>query len=163
MLYFAYGSNMSFKRLAARTPSASLHGVAALPGYRLKFHKSGRDGSAKCDVVASAENQSAVHGVIYRISRTDKAELDKFEGLGRGYDETVITLVDHNEQSVDVNLYIATHTDPLLKPYHWYKQHVLVGAIENGLPTNYIRQIEQVESIADVDSDRHQQELSIYR
>ncbi len=163
MFYFAYGSNMSFKRLAARTASARSHGVAALPGYRLKFHKTGRDGSAKCDVVACSEQLAAVHGVIYRISRTDKAELDKFEGLGRGYDETVITLVDHHQQSIDVNLYIATHTDPLLKPYHWYKQHVLVGAVENGLPSEYVRQIEQVESIDDVDSHRHQQEMSIYR
>ncbi|MDJ0833228.1 MAG: gamma-glutamylcyclotransferase family protein [Gammaproteobacteria bacterium] len=163
MFYFAYGSNMSFKRLAARTASARLHGVAALPGYQLKFHKAGRDGSAKCDVVPCAHSQSVVHGVIYRISRTDKAELDKFEGLGKGYDETVITVVDHHEQTLDVNLYIATHTDPLLKPFHWYKQHVLVGAAEHNLPAHYVRQIEQVESIVDEDSDRHKQELSIYR
>ncbi len=163
MFYFAYGSNMSFKRLAARTPSARLHGVAALPGYQLKFHKSGRDGSAKCDVVPCAREQSAVHGVIYHISRTDKAELDIFEGLGNGYDETVITLVDHHQQTVDVNLYVATRTDPLLKPFHWYKQHVLVGAVEHNLPADYVREIEQVESIADDDSERHNQELSIYR
>ncbi len=162
MLYFAYGSNMSFNRLAARTPSARFHGVATLPGYQLKFHKAGRDGSAKCDIVPG-QQQSVVHGVVYRISAIDKTELDRYEGLGKGYDASLMTVFDQDQQALEVNLFVATHTNPRLKPFHWYKQHVLVGATENKLPDHYIRQIQQVESIADANSDRQRKELSIYR
>ena len=163
MLYFAYGSNMSFNRLVARTPSARFHSVASLPGYRLKFHKAGRDGSAKCDIVRCQQNQSVVHGVVYRISARDKTELDRYEGLGNGYDASMMTVFDDDQQALEVNLFVATHTNPGLKPFHWYKQHVLVGATENNLPDSYIRRIQQVESIADDNSDRQRMELSIYR
>ncbi|WP_372836144.1 SufD family Fe-S cluster assembly protein, partial [Pontibacterium sp.] len=46
MYYFAYGSNMSLKRLQARVPSAMPLCSATLTRYQLRFHKSGKDLSA---------------------------------------------------------------------------------------------------------------------
>ena len=59
-------------------------------------------------------------------------------------------------------MYYATRINNSLKPFHWYKDHVLIGARENGLPADYIAQIEAVESLDDPKPERHARELSIY-
>ena len=52
IVYFAYGSNMSQRRLQARVPSATFLGIGILLGHALAFHKiSKKDGSGKCDIV----------------------------------------------------------------------------------------------------------------
>ena len=50
MLYFAYGSNMSIRRLQSRDINPVKVNVARLYGHTLKFHKPSKDGSGKCDV-----------------------------------------------------------------------------------------------------------------
>ena len=162
MLYFAYGSNMSSRRLLARTASARIHSIATLHEHELKFHKVSLDGSGKCDVVPCAQKQSQVHGVVYQIASSDITRLDTYEGLGKGYDKKFLTVTSQSNQALQVMLYSAIHTDPLMQPYHWYKQHVLIGAKENNLPRPYIQHIEQIESITDLDTNRHQKELKIY-
>jgi hypothetical protein len=53
--------------------------------------------------------------------------------------------------------YIAApdYIDDRLKPYGWYKQFVLAGALEHGLPSDYIAErIESVEATDDPDKKR---------
>jgi hypothetical protein len=50
-----------------------------------------------------------------------------------------------------------------MKPFHWYKEHVVRGAKEHNLPAEYIKTIEAVESVPDPDPKNHGKELSIYR
>ncbi|RQP69713.1 gamma-glutamylcyclotransferase [Burkholderia ubonensis] len=59
--------------------------------------------------------------------------------------------------------YIATNKQPGLRPYHWYKQHVLAGAQEAHLPASYIAAIERVESIEDTDSARAREKAAYTR
>jgi hypothetical protein len=108
MQYFAYGSNMSLRRLRTRVPSAVKLGNATLFGHQLKFHKRSQDGSAKCDAMTAL-------------------------------------------------------LDPALQPYHWYKEHVLRGAVENHLAAAYIQAIEEISSIVDPDRKRDASELLIYQ
>jgi len=35
--------------------------------------------------------------------------------------------------------YFATDIEKSVIPYHWYKQHVLRGALEHNLPRDYIK------------------------
>ncbi len=46
-----------------------------------------------------------------------------------------------------------TYNDLSCVPWslHWYKEHVLRGARENGLPDHYVRKIELTHSIDDYD------------
>ena len=161
LMYFAYGSNMSSPRLQARIP-AQLHGRARLPRHRLAFHKVGQDGSGKCDVVADDRADAIVHGVLFRLDPEQKYILDRFEGLGRGYDEKTAEVITDTNERITALFYIATHVDPLIQPYHWYKHHVLSGAREHGLPAGYIRKIDSVASIGDPLNKRHLGEMSIY-
>lgn len=163
MLYFAYGSNMSIRRLRAgdRAPSADRVTVARLPEYRLVFHKKSADGSAKCDAYYTGRRGDFIIGVLYELNESEKRSLDIIEGLGRGYDEKEVTVITDSGPKSAV-AYFATNIDTGLKPYDWYKVHVVVGAQENDLPANYLDMIEEVESVADPDRQREERELSIY-
>ena len=89
--YFAYGSNMSCKRLQKRVSTAKSKGKAVLRSHRLKFHKVSKDGSGKCDIVPSNES-AVVWGRLYHIDARDKERLDCYEGVGYGYDKKCVTV-----------------------------------------------------------------------
>jgi hypothetical protein len=156
--YFAYGSNMSIRRLQQRVPAARLLRQGVLPGHSLRFHKVGQDGSAKCDAFHTAELADAIHGVLFHIDEAGKAVLDRVEGLGAGYDEKPVTLACGTEAIT----FVATHIDDALLPFHWYKQHVLVGAREAGLPDSYIELIDLHPAMDDPDPARHAREIAVH-
>jgi gamma-glutamylcyclotransferase len=154
--YFAYGSNMHVNRLRERIGEFRVHGTAVLPGFRLAWHKLGADGSGKCDIVHTAEPDHAVHGVVYEIHIDQKTALDRFEGLGRGYDERGLVL--HREgKRLQAYAYVAhaAHIDPEVLPYGWYKAFVVAGARHHGLPAHYIESISRAPALADPDPVRH--------
>jgi len=161
MLCFTYGSNMSRRRLQARVPSARFFAVAGLPGHRLRFHKHAHDGSAKCDAEETGNPQDRVIGVIYGIADEEKPVLDRHEALGFGYEQKMVEL-ETAWGHAQAWMYYATRLTSTLKPYHWYREHVLVGARENGLPIDYIARIEAVKSTNDPNTSRSQRELAIY-
>ncbi len=162
MNYFAYGSNMSLRRLRQRIPAAQPLGTGVLEQHELRFHKAGRDGSAKCDAFFTGQLAHAVHGVLYEIDVGDKGLLDKIEGLGAGYEEKLVTVSQGDGDLVEAVTYYATHIDDSLLPFHWYKHHVLIGAQEIGLPAPYIARIAEMASLADPDRERHAKQLSLY-
>jgi gamma-glutamylcyclotransferase len=157
---FAYGSNMSTARLRARVPSARVIGRGVLHGHQLVWHKISKDGSGKCDVVASDAPNAVVHGVVFAINQTEKATLDRAEGLGKGYDERQVTVEVDGEPFV-ATMYYATHKNPALKPYSWYRAHVLAGAYEHELPPEYIAVLEAIEALQDPDASRHQTQMAL--
>ena len=161
MLYFAYGSNMATQRLAARVPARFVT-TALLPAYRLTFHQRGSDGSGKCDIVP-ASAQSAVYGVIWEMASHHKPTLDRYEGLGAAYNETWLTVTDlASDRQFEVQAYIGNLTALGLRPYTWYKHHVLTGAREHGLPTYYLRALEGIEAHQDDNAERHAREMALY-
>jgi gamma-glutamylcyclotransferase len=159
--YFAYGSNMSSKRLLHRVRTAEVQCIGTLFAHRLVFQKvSDIDGSGKADVVSHPSGH--VMGVLYRLDAEAKASLDRHEGLGTGYTEKRVTLIDHLGVAVEALTYVAIVTDPDLKPYTWYLQHVIAGATEAGLPDSYLQMLHQTEAEPDPDNARTQRELAIY-
>lgn len=163
LLYFSYGSNMSTPRLVDRVPSAKGVSIARLEKHRLKFHKKSNQGSGKCDIEHTNNPNDIVYGMVFQILASEKAALDKKEGLGSGYNEKSVSVLAQNGESLNAVTYYATDIDPSLKPYGWYKEHVVRGAKEHRLPPEYIKSIEAVEFVVDPDQKRHNKELSIYR
>ncbi len=162
MKYFAYGSNMALARLQERTPSARRLATCALPGHALRFHKVGRDGSGKCDAYATGDPEDRVVGALFEICPGQKPALDAAEGLGAGYEQKVVLLKDGEGNRVEALTYYATAIDELLKPFCWYKNHVLIGARESALPPAYIARIERVETWRDPDPLREAGQLAIH-
>ena len=152
-LIFAYGSNMSTARLQDRVPSARAAGIGQLKRFSLRWHKRGRDGSGKCHARATTLHSDVVWGVLFEISRSDKPRLDKAEGLGRGYEEKEVD-VTTDLGEVRALMYSATDLERSLLPFHWYKDFVVSGAREHGLPVDYIRNLEKVRSAPDPEARR---------
>lgn len=162
MLYFSYGSNMSSARLLARVPSARLITTATLIEHELRFHKRSVDGSGKCDAFQTGDSNHQVIGAVFEIDAREKPDLDRHEGVGYGYEEKEVTLIHSSGREIMAYSYYATHIDEGLKPYHWYKHHVLTGARENRLPTSYINRFLNVESTEDHNQERHELEMAIH-
>jgi len=160
--YFAYGSNMASHRLLQRLSGAKASGVARLAQHRLSFRKNDQGLSGKCDIELTGRVTDEVIGVTYDISFEDKQILDCIEGLGSGYDEKTVELRMDAGQTLFAITYFAIDIDKNMIPYHWYKEHVLRGAIEHNLPQDYIKLIEATPSKADQDHQRNLSELAIY-
>ena len=78
---------MSIDRLRARAPSARCIGAYTLQDHQLRFHKIGKDGSAKCDAFHTGLAGDLVEGVLFDLHPADVGALDGAEGLGRGYEK----------------------------------------------------------------------------
>jgi hypothetical protein len=159
--YFAYGSNMSVRRLAERLPSAKVAATGFVMGYKLAFDKVSKDGSGKCDCEHTGMDDDRVYGVIFAVAPGERAALDGFEGAGKGYEPLMIR-VETAAGGLYALTYVATKKQAGLQPYQWYKQHVLVGAREADLPKDYVRAIEAVVAIDDPDLARAEGELRTY-
>ena len=163
--YFAYGSNMLSKRLRHRIPSAKAIGTYTLPAHDLRFHKrSDRDNSGKCDVYQTDDQNDAVIGILFTIESADECKLDKAEGLGNGYEKKEVEVGDENGTTETAFTYYANRDciNDAIRPFTWYKQHVVTGAKEGGLPAEYIAKIEAVEADEDPDQDREQREMALH-
>ena len=159
--YFAYGSNMSEERLRARVPSAKSIGVYRLDGYQLVFHKRGRDGSAKCDALHTGV-EDVMFGVVYSMLERERPELDRVEGLGRGYDSCWVDVAHEDGHRLQAYTYTALDTGHGLAPFDWYHEHVVRGAVAAGLPAAYVERLQGVATVVDPDAARQRRELSIY-
>ncbi len=162
MHYFAYGSNMSLARLSERIPGVRRAGTGRLREHELRFHKVGQDGSAKCDAFQSRNPAHSILGALFEINPREKRVLDRVEGLGLGYDQKMVLVADDAGVEIPAFTYVATRIDRALKPFNWYKHHVLVGARESLLPLKYIQVIESVHSVPDWDPDREGREYGIH-
>ena len=169
-LYFAYGSNMSERRLRDRVSSAKVIGTGILQNYCLTFNKCSCDGSGKCTIEPCKSGR--VYGVLFEIKKKQEKCLDKVEGLCKGYKDRKVSIKIRNYKQpetyecrttlCDVKTYQATNPCQNLKPYFWYKQHVLVGAIEQNLPPSYIHRLIQVKAKKDPRPKDVKRELNIY-
>jgi gamma-glutamylcyclotransferase len=150
--YFAYGSNLLGARLAARVPIGAEHGVLRLTGWSLRWHKRGRDGSAKCDLVETGRDDDVAWGFIYQLNRAAASELDRIEGVGSGYAVRELAIADR----FSARLYVAeaAYIDPARLPYAWYRDLVVAGARSRGFPEDYVAALARVPAHEDPDLDR---------
>ena len=163
LYYFAYGSNMSERRLLQRLPGANRIGPVRCPFHQVVFHKKGfKDNSGKCGLVLHQHDPVEAYGVLFEIDARQIQILDRIEGVGRGYRRVTVDLYLPDNNKVQGHSYLATHFDESLKPYQWYMHHVITGARESQLPPDYLQQLLALESVADPDRTRHTAEMAIY-
>jgi len=160
--YFAYGSNMSFLRLQERVPSAVIIGAFLLKGHQLRFHKTSKDGSGKCDAYKTNSKDDVVIGALFEINENEKVHLDRAEDLGCGYDEKIVNVQNSSGEAFEALTYYAIKMDPSLKPYFWYLNHVVTGASEINVPVQYLNIIKSTVCIEDPDKNRDAKQRAMY-
>jgi hypothetical protein len=159
MKHFTYGSNMLSAEMRRYVPTATKLGVGTLSSFKLKFEKASRDGSAKCNAQLTKSADDQVIGVLYEIDEVGMRRLADKEG---GYRECEVE-VDVNGAKVRASVFVAMakRINDSLKPYDWYKELVIEGARESGIPDAYVEQVLAVESIPDADRLRADSRRSV--
>ena len=153
-LYFAYGSNLEPVQMKRRCPGSAPVGQAVLPDHRLGFPV--RSDGDWLGGVASVEPSpgEAVHGVLYRITDEDLAELDLYEAVAEGmYRREMIgvwPVGDPNPQQAWTYIALPDPQGPS-PPSRAYLDVILLGARHYGLSPAYIQQLEAIRT-ADSDS-----------
>jgi AIG2 family protein len=135
-LYFAYGSNLCAARLCERVPSAVARGVARADGFALALDKRGADGTAKANL--RSEPGSVVWGVLYAIDARDWPRLDRHE---RDYARIEIA-VSRGAERLAAQTYRSDHLTDDVVAAAWYKQLIVDGAREHGLPDDWCALLE---------------------
>jgi hypothetical protein len=156
MLYFAYGSNMFLPRLKGRVSSVLFRGAASLSGYAFKWHKRSKDGSGKCSIVPS-EGGWPVHGALFAVPNSELNRLEAAEGPGY---QKIAVQVDTGDGCLSAETFVATPDwiDDSLRPYTWYRDIVIAGAVQAELPAEYVAFLRQVEAHDDPDRERDAKE-----
>ncbi|QUR68814.1 poly-gamma-glutamate hydrolase family protein [Mycobacterium spongiae] len=127
--YFAYGSNLSVRQMAARCPDAGDPRPAVLSDHDWLINQRG---------VATVEPfpGNDVHGVLWQISDRGLTALDSAEGVPVRYRRDQLT-VHTNDGSSAAWVYIDHRVTPG-PPRPGYLPRIIEGAVHHGLPQSWI-------------------------
>jgi hypothetical protein len=148
-LYFAYGSNLSAARLAIHAPSARLVSIARLPDYRLAFSIESKRTwlGGVGDILPDPGGE--VWGALWVIAPEESRALDEQEGVFRdppAYRRMTVDVATAAGDAVRCRTYQVVAPDPGgFRPSPAYKDTIVTGAIEIGLPEAYVARLRAIE------------------
>lgn len=133
-LYFAYGSNMNSAQMAQRCPDAHIVGWGFLPKHALVFAgHSQRWGAATADIRPKLGTR--VLGILYSISKSDLAALDRAEGYPYVYDrKNVVVHAEGGLGNVKALTYFMSERRPLGAPASAYVEPIRAVYRALGVP-----------------------------
>ena len=140
--YFAYGSNMESATLSGRR---GIEFSRALPArarsWRLVLDKPALlpGHGAFANIIADASGEC--YGVLYEIATTELAHLDLTEGVLIGNYQRITIPVEPlagPHASIDAFTLTSERRDPSLRPSQRYMGLLIAGALEHGLPADYV-------------------------
>lgn len=142
ILYYAYGSNMSAKKMTGWSMGAQFVSNARLDDWCISMDKKGKDGFARATIV----NRLGEHvwGVVYKIPKANIERLDSYEGLGRGYQAEWVEVVTPEGRILKVYTYVGLNLKKGLLIHGWYRDYIIKGAQEHNLPKEYVTKLEGI-------------------
>ena len=100
-LYVAYGSNLNFKQMKHRCPTAKLYDTGIIEGYELQFK-----GNPTCAFATIAPKENAsVPAAVWEIQPRDEMALDRYEGYPSHYFKQNVP-VQLGDEEVSAMVYI---------------------------------------------------------
>lgn len=145
--YFAYGSNMSLKRLNENIPNATQITIGKLNNYRLEFTGFSKKWNGSIATIVPSPN-SHVWGVIWSINENDIKRLDRQEGVKK---KIYFPKAVHVQIFSNILLKCRTYQkrkskNPInntpRKPSKAYIDTIIEGAKDYHLPKHYITYLE---------------------
>ena len=141
--YFAYGSNMSARRIRHRLGWSPSRTSVILPNYLLTFNKQSNDGG-KANIQSSIGDE--VEGILYFVSDVDLLTLDKYEGVDeKQYKRQDFEVQDLNRHPMSAIAYVAINTGKEARPTREYLNYMLEG--EHLLSPKYISKLEEIATL----------------
>ena len=136
-LYFAYGSNMHPAQMLSRCPHSKAVAKATVKGYKLAINSRG------VATIVKSEN-SRVSGVVWKISASDEAALDFFEGVHVGaYAKLRMDLCLGENRIASALVYVDKNSEAGV-PRAGYLEKIIRGAKFFGLGRDYISKLERL-------------------
>ncbi len=141
--YFAYGSNLWIDQKETRTgpirQGSERPRIARLADYRLAFNKRGSAGVVYANVVDSTGAE--VFGVVYRCNPESMRQMDAKE---IGYERRLVDVAADDGKVLKAVTYVAKPESVCCegRPTKEYRDRILDGARQHGLPEDYIKSIE---------------------
>jgi hypothetical protein len=123
------------ERLRERVGSVTVLGPARAHDRRLECNKHGHDGSGKANLVEAPGE--TVWGVVYGLRLRQLDALDRFEG---GYSRLRLEVQAARERHA-VWTYASGRLTPDPRPFDWYKELMLRGAQQHGLPDEWLARL----------------------
>ncbi len=133
-LYFAYGSNMDAAQMARRCPDSVPVSCASLEGWRFRINSRG---------VATIvpESGAVVYGAMWRLSESDLASLNRYEGVAGGvYGIRTIDVRLVDGRRMNALVYVAADDRPGA-PRPRYVPRIVAAALAHGFPQDYVEEI----------------------
>ncbi len=146
--YFAYGSNMQTATLCGRRGIGFHRALPArVNGWKLVFDKPPLIdiGEAFANIVP--DPAAHVLGVVYEVSAEDLEHIELTEGVRLGnYVRTSVPAQPLSELAEPVVAFTLSsdHRDPNLQPSTRYMELIINGAVEHGLPNEYVQWLRAV-------------------
>jgi hypothetical protein len=136
--YFAYGANMSTDVLCRRRGLRPARSEAAeLTGHRLVFDLRGIPWLEPAFASVRVEQGATVHGVLHEL---DGAAMQRLDGMESGaYERERRTVRSRTLGELDAEIYVNRSPRDGLRPSRRYLDLLAAGAIEHGLPPEYVR------------------------
>ena len=133
-LYAAYGSNLNLAQMAHRCPTAQVVGQSELTGRRLLFR------GPHANAVATVEPRagSKVPVLVWEITPTDEAALDRYEGFPYLYRKERVKM-RLNGKTVTAMVYVMNDGRPLGQPSCYYYTSILEGYKSAGFDVDVLR------------------------
>jgi sulfite reductase (NADPH) flavoprotein alpha-component len=134
--YFAYGCNMAEDVLRRRQVSYLAKEVGELRGFRLRFNEPGIPPFEP--VFANIEEfvDGRVYGVLYRLERRDFDALTRIESSN--YAVRILDVHRMSDDCIRASVYVSIDTTDGGRPSRRYRNLLVAGARENGLPDSYV-------------------------
>ena len=148
--YFGYGSNMNrgiFENRRGMRPIQAR--TALLENYRLCFNLPIGRGERG---VANLEPQLGARtwGVLYLITTEQSEHLDRTEGVSSGgYRRIPVSLIVDGNEQISAFTYQSVRVNWERKPSQRYISLLIEGAVQHGLPADYIAYLRRFELAVD--------------
>jgi hypothetical protein len=85
VLYFGYGSNLWIQQMHSRCPNSHYLGIARLKGYKWIINSRGYANIVELPKESSLRTRSEAWGLVFYLTPSDEARLDKNEGVPVAY------------------------------------------------------------------------------
>jgi len=159
-IYLAYGSNLHPRRLEARIGPVELLGTTVLQGWSLRFDKRGGDGSSKANLHPAPGVDCRAGAALYALDLEQLRKLDRYEGVGRGYETFEMTL-PWQSQAITAFMYLAPSQwlSSTLLPFDWYVELIAEGYRFHGFGSAHIEALARQPVQRDQRVERARREL----
>lgn len=159
ILYFGYGSNLWLKQMAERCPESTFVGIARLHNYRWMINARGSANPVPLDSSANFEDeQTHVWGMVYTLTKSDEARLDRNEGVPYSHTKEVHDIEfwptdGESVEGIDISavpekklmvLYIdrkRTKDDKPREEYIYRMNMGIADALKVGIPSSYVEKV----------------------